>query len=40
MSTYFLNPFEEWEPFAELTKEKNWIKFQKNMFTINLLIEM
>ena len=33
MSTYFLNPFEKWEPFAELTEEKILLKFKKNMFT-------
>ena len=40
MSTYFLNPFEKWEPFAKLTEEKIELSFKRTRSQINLLIEM
>ena len=40
MSTYFLNPFETWEPFAKLTEEKIELSLKRICSQINLLIEM
>ena len=40
MSTHFLNPFEKWEPFAELTEEKIELSLKWIFSQINLLIEM
>ena len=40
MSNYFLNAFQKWEPFAELTEEKIELSLKRICSQINMSIEM